>query len=272
MKVTIKPKPDSPNPDWVVIDGNDVSFDIQKTQDIEPNKGRITIYNLAEKLRNKLQLKDDSSIVLEAGYKQTIAEIFSGNIIHAVSDIQGPDIVTSIDAAEGHKAYRKSYVAKSYGAGTPFKTVIEEIVKTFEGYKVTPSITKVISSIGKSVPNGLTIDGPSARVLNDVLQPLGYAFSIQKGEVQIIAVGGASDAPIVNLTYQTGLVGVPQLGEKKDKATITFQSFIQPELVPNRKVFVDWIESKGNFVCQTVTHKGSNYDNQFYSTVEAFLP
>ncbi len=270
--VTIKPNPTSPKPDWVVIDGNDVSFDVEKTNEQEPNKGRITIYNLGEKLRNKLQLKDDSTIVVEAGYKQTIAEIFSGNISHTISDIQGPDIVTSIDAAEGHKAYRKAYVAKNYGAGTKLKTVIEDIVKTFDGFKVTPAITKVISSIGKTVPNALTLDGPSARILNDVLSPLGFAFNIQKGEIQIVGYGTASDKPEVNLTYRTGLVGVPQLGEKKKKATITFQSFIQAELEPNRKVAIDWIESKGSFVCQTVKHKGSNYDNEFYSTVEAFLP
>jgi hypothetical protein len=277
VKVTIKPKPESQTPDWVVIDGFDISFDIKKTAEPEPNKGRIAIYNMPERLRNKLQLEDDSTIVLEAGYKSNASVLFTGNITRAISDIQGPDIVTNIDAGEGHKAYRKSYVAKSYGEGTPLKTVIEDIVNTFDGFKVTPAITSVLANIGKTIPNALTLDGRSAKILNEVLAPLGYGYSIQNGTIQITQSLGASDEPPVNLTYATGLVGAPQLGEQKGtggakKSTITFQSFIQPDLRPGRRVFVDWIERKGNFVCETVTHKGSNYDNEFYSTVEAFLP
>ncbi len=274
VRVTIKPLATSAKPDWIVVDGHDVAFDVEKNQEIEPNKGRVTIYNLEKKLRDRLQLKDDATVTIEAGYKDTMGVIFTGNITHVLSDIQGPDIITQIDAGESHKAYRGSYHAKSYGAGTPYKTVIEDIVKTFEGFKVTPAITNVISNIGKTVPNALTLDGKSANLLNSVLGPLGLAFSMQQGELQIVEKGKASDLPTVNLTYSSGLVNVPQIGEKKPpaKATISFQSFIQPELIPLRKVFVDWVESKGEFVCVTVKHKGSNFDNEFYSTVEAFLP
>ena len=84
--------------------------------------------------------------------------------------------------------------------------------------------------------------------------------------------GGASDDPIIKLDYSSGLVDVPQLGEKKDKGTIVFKALIQPELIPGRKVFVDWLLDRGEFVCDSVKHKGSNYDNEFYSVVQAFLP
>jgi hypothetical protein len=172
----------SANGETTSIDGFDISFDVDKNLEPEPNKAKIKIYNLPEDFRNKLQLKDDSKITLEAGYRQTVAAIFEGNLTHALSGIEGPDWVTQITAEEGVKAYRSSYVAKSYGAGTPFKSVVEDIVKTFEGFKITPAITATLSSIGKSFPNGLTLDGQSAKVLNDILRGVGLGFSIQNGQ------------------------------------------------------------------------------------------
>lgn len=268
VRVHVKPK----SADGFTVDAHDIAFDVEKTQEPEPNKAKVTLYNLEAAVRHKLQLKDDAEIEIEAGYVDTVATIFKGNITYAISELQGPDIVTSIEAEEGNKAYRSSFVAKSYGPGTPFKTVVKDIVKSFDGMGVTNEITKILDGIGDSFPNGLTIDGQSAKVLNDVLRGAGLAFSIQKGQIQIVKVGGASDEPAIALGYSSGLVGVPRLGEKKEQATITFQSFIQAGLVPRRKVQLDWIDDQGEFVCQKVTHKGSNFDNEFYSTVEAFLP
>lgn len=258
-----------PNEEGFKVDGHDIAFAIEKTSEPEPNKGNIVIYNLEARLRNRLQLKDDAVVTLKAGYLTTAATIFRGNITHVNSGQQGEDIVTTIEAGEGHKPYRSSFVAKTYGKGTPFKTVVQDIVKTFEGFKVTPSITRIISSIGDSFPAGITLDGPSAKVLTDVLRGTGLAWSIQNGEIQLIETGGASDQPLILLTYETGLVDLPKIGEKKDKATIEFKSFIQPGLFPGRKVSVNWIEGKGEFTCQKVQHKGSNFDDEFYSTVEA---
>lgn len=256
-------------------EGFDLSFDIEKNLQTTPNKAKFTIYNLPDDVRAKLQLKDDDAIEFEAGYKTTSAVVFRGNVTHAIHYLDGADWVSVIEAGEGHKAYRKSYVAKSYGAGTPFKTVVEDIVKTFEGFKVTPAITKAISAVGKTFPDGLTIDGKSADVLNQVLKQGGLEFSIQGNEIQMVKEDTqASDAPAINLDYTSGLVGVPQIGEKEGKPTVTFDSLIQPGLVPGRKVFVGvdgvrYLELK----CKTVKIVGDNgFGNDFYCKVEAELP
>lgn len=269
-RLTIKPK----QGDSFKIEGFDFAFDVEKNTKPEPNKAEFTVFNLPDDVRAKLQLKDDAEIEFEAGYKTTAALVFKGNISHAIHYIDGPDMVTKIEAGEGHKAFRSSYVAKTYGAGTPFKTVVNDIVKTFEGFKVTPAITKVLSNIGKSFPDGITIDGKSARVLNDVLKGVGYEFSIQNNEIQILAQGvGASDAPAVKLDYTSGLVGIPQLGEKQGTPTLSFQSLVQPGLVPGRKVLVDWEGNGGKqVVVQEVKIKGSNFDTEYYSVCESRVP
>ncbi len=256
-----------------VIEGFDVSFDIEKNLEQEPNKGKFKFYNLPEEFRNKLQLKDTDKIVFEAGYKDTVASIFEGNVTHVLSGIEGPDWVTNMEAEEGGKSYRQASVSKSYGEGTPFKTVVDDIVKTFDGLKVSPTVTAAIANIGKTFPNGLTIDGSSARVLNSILQGVGLTFSIQNGQMQILKFGGASDQPIVELDYSSGLVNIPQLGEKKDKATISFQCFTNPQIVPGRKVLLKQPKSaRGTYVCQVVKIKGSTFDTEFYDTIEAFIP
>lgn len=256
-------------------DGFDLSFDIEKNLQTTPNKAKFTIYNLPDDVRAKLQLKDDDAIEFEAGYKTTSAVVFRGNVTHVIHYLDGADWVSVIEAGEGHKAYRKSYVAKSYGAGTPFKTVVEDIVKTFEGFKVTPAITKAISAVSKTFPDGMTIDGKSADVLNKVLKQGGLEFSIQGNEIQMVKEDTrASDAPAIRLDYTSGLVGVPQLGEKEGKPTISFDSLIQPGLVPGRKVEIDWEGGKPKtVVCTVVKIVGDNgFGNDFYSKVEASLP
>lgn len=256
----------------IIIDGFDMSFEIEKTREVQPNKAKFQIFNLPERIRNKMQLTDKDKIEFEAGYKLTASRVFIGDATHALSGTQGPDWVTTIEAQEGIKAYRSSYVAKSYGPGTPYKTIIEDVVKSFGVYKVTPQITKIISSLGKAAPNGLTVDGPSAKVLNDVLGGLGLAYSIQNDQIQILATSvGTSDLPAVKLGYDSGLVGIPQLGEKTEKATLSFQSLLQPELVPGRKVLLTTQGVKGTFVCDNVKHKGDNFGKEFYSHCQAFL-
>ena len=256
-------------------DGFDISFEIDKTLQSEPNKGRITVFNLPEDLRAKLQPTDEDIFELEAGYKTTSALIFKGDHAHVTHRLNGGDWETAIEAGEGMKAYRKSYAAKSFGAGTPFKTVVEYVVKTFEGFKVTPAITRTLSNIGKSFPNGLTIDGQSAKVLNEILKQGGLEFSIQNGEIQMVKTDTqASDAPPIKLDYSSGLVDVPQSGEKAGKPVITFQSLIQPGLVPGRKVKLD-VKGDGflkEVKCVDVKIRGSNFDTEFYCYVDGEVP
>ncbi len=270
-RATIVPQ-DNPT-DIVLLDGFDVSFDIEKTREQEPNKGKFTFYNLPESLRKRLQLKDTSKITFEAGYKDNTFVLFEGNLTHAMSGLQGGDWVTNLEAGEGHKVYRKSVVSKTFGKGTPFKTVVEYVVKSFEGMKITPQITSTIADITKSFPSGLTIDGPSARVLNEVLRGVGLAFSIQNGKLEINGSEGSTNDQPITLDYSSGLVNIPQLGEKKDKATINFQCFIRAGMVPFRKVvLLEPASVKGTYVCDSVKPKGSNFDNEYYDHVEAFIP
>lgn len=258
--------------DQIQIEGFDMSFDIEKNLEPDPNKGKFTLYNLPEKVRAKLQLKDTAKIKFEAGYKTTAAVVFEGTLTHAISYISGADWVTDIESGEGSKAYRSSYVSKSYGKGTPYKTIIQDVVKTFDGYKVTPQITKLLASLGDAAPNGLVIDGPSAKVLNSMLRGFGMSFSIQRGQIQILQNGGASDLPAVKLGYDSGLVDIPQLGEKKDKATVTFKSLLQPELFPGRRVIIASPGLNGTFIVADTKHKGANFGQEFYSVCQAALP
>lgn len=274
VRVRVTPDPQNAPGEVVLVDGFDVDFDVEKTSEREPNKGKIVVYNLPEDVRSRLQLKDDSRVVLEAGYRLgTVATIFEGNSKHAPSAQTDVDWVTTIEALEASKAYRNSFAAKSFGPGTPFKTVVEYVVQTFEGFKITPAITRTLASVGDAFPNGITIDGPSAKVLSDVLRGAGLAFSIQNNEIQLLREGAANDQPAVSLDYSSGLVGTPQAGTKQDKGMVQFESFLDPRIFPGRRVtLLEPRSFKGTYVAQTVKHKGSTSGGDFITTTEAFVP
>jgi uncharacterized protein YggU (UPF0235/DUF167 family) len=268
VRVTVTPEAGKPT----IINTFDVAFEVEKTIEQEPNKGKVTIYNLPEDLRSRFQ-SEKSVVTLEAGYKKTVAQIFKAEIRVTASKIVEADWETTIELREHDKAYRQSVVAKSFGAGTPLKVVVNAITKSFTGLKVSAQATKLLASVADTLPAGLTIDGPSAKVLNDVLRGAGLAWSVQNGEIQILASGKASDAPPILLDYSSGLIGVPEPAEsKEDKKFLKLTSLLQPDLVPGRRVRVDSPLVRGDYVCQKVTHKGSTFDNEYYSHAEAVVP
>ncbi len=242
--------------------GHRVKFHVEQTPGSTPNKGKVEIYNLT---RDSAALADQpgSQVRLIAGYIGTSEVIYVGDISakNSKTELEGVDLVTRMECADGIDNYQKKFVEKSYKEGTPFKQILTELAQTLSSLGA-PNILGVPED---SVVSGLTLSGQSYKSMDELTGKLGLSWSIQDGVVQVVKEGGSTKDQAVLLSSSTGLVGIPK---RKDNG-IEITSLLQPRIRPGRQIELDSRLIKGRYIAGKVTHQGDNFGSEFYTIIEA---
>lgn len=276
------------------IEGLRVKFKVTKTSESNPNTAELDIYNLSETTRSLFQAKD-SRVELQVGYKGipatgiisqfgigaqgNVETVFIGNVSKAVpkndksfsdskkqkhrfsqSVIQGVDIVTKVQLADGANRYRNARLTKGFPPNITLDQVLDELTSNLGFAK----------GDRQGVPerryaNGLTVSGLVRDHLNVLMKGNELEWSIQDETLQVIPKNGATSETEILLKPTTGLVGSPQ---KTDKG-LEFTSLLQPQLRPGRRVQIESAFVKGVFVVKKVTHDGDSHEGSFLSKCEA---
>lgn len=241
-----------------------IVFRVKKSLDKEPNTARISIYNLAERTRAKLQ-GDGHRVILEAGYPETIATIFVGDTTRILHKQEGADWVTEIEAQDGRRAYAHSRASVSFSGGTRHSTVIRELV-TRLGLPLAGALPELTGAF----VHGFSWVGPAARALDDVLRGVGLEWSIQNNRVQILRPDAVTQA-VVELGPDTGLVGAPEFGssEKGKAPPVVTRALLSGRIVPGGKVKLNSNAFKGGFRVLAVDHDGDTSGGAWYTRFEA---
>ena len=249
--------------------GLDVAFSVDQTAGSEPNRAEILVYNLSEDSRR--MVSDAGAVVrLRAGYPSTIALLFQGDIDEASSEREGPDVVTRIVGADGGAAIRRTVVSVARAEDTPVDTVIGDILAALGLDRGS------VATVSGTFKQGLSVVGKAADLLDEVCASQGQRWSVQDGAVQIHPAGSATPAPVIVLSPESGLVGVPRrqvdraAGDAVVRRGVQLRSLLQPEIRPGRRIRVvsDWVP--GDFVVEKVRHVGSVFGPDFYSEIEAY--
>lgn len=263
-----------------VFDDYDIEFVIDKELRAEPNDAKIKIYNLSESLVSELQ-KSAIELELSAGYPRTTTRIFKGSVRFVNPQHLGADFVVQIEAGESEAAIRSARINQTYSEGTSLEKVVKDLVATFDGVSVGN-----IDEIGLfqfSVKNALTLNGPSADALAQQLKSRGFGYTINQDRFVFVKLGQPTEHTAVVLDETSGLIGSPEMGEKKaaksDKDTtaeekprryMKIRSLLNGLIEPGRAIRLETDGQQGTFVCEKVIHQGSNFDNDFYTDTEAF--
>jgi hypothetical protein len=157
-----------------LVEGLRVKFTVKKTAKPEPNVGDVTIYNLNEDSRRALKHKGEQ-VSIEAGYPDTIAQIFSGNASFIDHSHEGADWLTKAQLGDGERAFRWATKSESFKPGTPISYVCQQLAKA-TGLDVTDA-TKVLGGLTGQFAQGFAVSG---RVLPELTALLkGQAMSSQ---------------------------------------------------------------------------------------------
>jgi len=241
-------------------------FDIKKDSSSEANEAKISIYNLASSSWGILEnTKSKLSCILEIGYKEEgLKIIFKGDITKASRIRQGADIITNIEAKDGHVELTEAKLDKSYAAGVDEKKVIIDLLNTIKaaGNVTLGSLSNLQSIVSK---NGLNISGISKDFLDKLIKKQGLEWSIQDNVIQVLESKGYTEEEAIILNKNTGLIGN---AVKREKG-IEFTALIQEGLKPGRLVSIESFDISGDFRIRKAKIKGDNYGNDWYAKCEA---
>jgi hypothetical protein len=245
-------------------------FKVEKTRVKHPNSASLVMYNLNETHRKSFV--KGQPLVIEAGYVGSTSLLFKGEITKAFSNREGVDWITTVESGDG-AAINTARLSKSYNPGTTYKKVIDDLVKTLKvgtgNLTTAAAIRKQLTDFAK----GFSTSGPVQDALDKVVGSMGLQWSVQDGQLQILAPNDATMEPVVVLNSSTGLIGTPEMGEAKGqkKSTVSFRSLLQGSIRPGRRVQLESSAVKGIFICDRVTHDGDSYGQDWYTDCEALL-
>lgn len=252
------------------ITGLRIVFDIEKSLKPDPNPCTITIYNLTTDTRTRVTAKP-RQIRIEAGYKDQIETLFLGDLQQSSTKREGADLATKILVADGDRAYQFARVTpRALSSGTSAHAQIGEIAGSM-GLSIPRSVDDARAFVTTIAASGATMQGPARNEMTRVLQPLGYSWSIQNGQLQILKDGeGRADAALL-VSADTGMIDSPELGSpgaKGEAPKLTVKHLLLPAAIPGRKIFVDAEFTRGTFLIEKVKHSGDTDGDDWTTTME----
>ena len=253
-----------------------MTFQIERTLEKFPNNAQIEIYNLGRENRSRIEEKR-TAILINAGYGDTLKNLFAGDIAQIVTKRSGPDIVTSIEAGDGEVSYNNTKLDISFKPGTTMGQVFDAIRSSFG---LSEGTVKGLNE-SDQFQQGLTLSGSVRDHMNYIARRQNLEWSIQNNQLQILPVDTATDEEVVLLNASTGLVGTPfktkvvnqSILKKKDgqitDSGIACVSLLNAEIKPGRRIKIESEFITGVFRVHKVKHNGDTHGQQWYSEIEA---
>lgn len=228
----------------------DLEFDIMRSAKREPNTAEVSIFGLSRSSRSRIEGADPRRLVVRAGYRAqegALPVLFVGDAPKAVTRLEKPEIVTTIQARDFGRAYQRARVNQSWSAGTSVTVVLKALVAAMgvgEGNLQEFEQAYALRNNAANFPDGFTASGPVRTALNSIIRGAGLRWSIQNNALQIMRRRTPLQTQAVSLSPASGLIGSP---EKDEKGMVSAVALIQPGLDPGRRVFLDSREITGEF-------------------------
>lgn len=273
-----------------------VNFKCVKTNEGTPNSAVIDLYNLSEATRNLMAARN-TVIKLTVGYlglteqgqpNQLISGnpglgiVFIGNAVKVKhvkkktglqntspikTKLENTDLVTTVDVGDGDNQYRNAYLDKGYPANTQLQTVLNDLAASM-GLNLGP----IVDIPSYAYQQGFAVTGLSRDQLDQITNNFDLEWSIQNQSVQIISKTGTAKVSTIVVNSQTGLIRVPN----PTNFGVEFTTLCDHRLLPGRPVEITSKYLSGgtpqSYKIRKVTHRGSNWDGDFVSEVQATVP
>ncbi len=210
-----------------------VEFDITRNTLTSANVCSIRIYNLSQNHRNQIRFNimdtgDYRPVVLQAGYGQNLATIFTGSITQAWSVREGVNFITTIESFDGGYAFNNGITNTTFPSGTSQKGVITNLVSSL------PNVQ--LGAVG-SYPGTLGRDNSVSGNTMDVLRDLtGGGVFIDNGYVNCLGDNECLPANGISvIDSSSGLIGTPV----REQTIVTFDMIFEPRLAVGQLILLN---------------------------------
>lgn len=264
-----------------IIDSNDnatefqnirMTFRVLKTESSEANRSEISLYNLSGSTRAQLE-QVGSRVLVQAGYRLTGLKVLAvGDVLRVSSQLYPPNRVTTVVLGDGAKALRDTSVSVSFGAGTPAKTMFQELSKLLQVDGVDLNL-----DLEDSFKHGWSYVGDIRGAIDGLAKRFGFTWSIQNNTLQATAYREPTRREAVLLSPSSGLIGSPypkddtgqDLTDSRETGRMVVTSLMNPALVPGDPVA---IEAEGlpraSYRVTQVEHSGDTHATNWTSRLE----
>jgi hypothetical protein len=285
-----------------LIDNLRVTFDISKSLEQFPNTATFDVYNLSFNSRKQLEetVRDvakeprDRGIIVpslqfQAGYRDNIKNIFTGNITSLTTRKEGPDIVTTFEAGDGIAPFKDTKLDISFKPGATAAEIVNEIL-------ISMGLTNgaiVGFNPADQYLQGLTLTGSAKDHLTKVLKKQGLEWSIQDNQVQILKPRETTPDTALILNRASGLIGTPfrtqylsngptdTKSSKDFAAGVHATALLNPDIRPGRVILLSNSISVSSTSIKTsktiydlfrvvkLRHYGDTHGNPWYTDIIA---
>lgn len=246
-----------------------VTFMVEKNLERKNNKGKVQIYNLAERTRAIFQRKP-ANLILQAGYESGIAQIYRGDVFYASNENPAPDWVTTVECGTGvnFTTYARSFVSMKAKADP---VAMAKKLASEAGLGIA-NLDQAKDFFGK-IQSGMVLEGPTLAQIEKLAKVGGGTTrpTIQDDQLVFLRDQDALQASAIVLSPETGMIGSPEFGapeKKRQPPTITVHSVLSADLKPGGLVKVISKTGTGVYKIQRVVHKGDTHGNDWMSTIE----
>lgn len=208
-----------------------IDFQIGKTLLGYPARGRISVFNLSEENQQKITQRY-TTVELYGGYVGAEALLFRGNITNYSKDRLGATSAFTMLVKSSTTAWEESAFTKTYRAGTPAATIINEVAASFKGVIVGQILTD-----DNWAPNvsDVTLMGSSRRIMDQLARDYNFDWNIVEGEVIATPRNKALlDKPTYIISERTGLIGSPVITDMG----VDLRILLNPAIMLGRQVEV----------------------------------
>lgn len=264
--------------DWQVnVDGHvvdkpiRVQLHVKKSSEKEPNTCDLIITNLSAETRQAMKAKG-MKVVVEAGYKNTRAVVFSGVSRICDHKHERADWTTKIQCGDGEQAYQFTRFSKSFDAGASVKDVITDVAN---GLAVNlGNLSTMLNQTQLPIQSfgpGFAVHGNAFQIFDRLIKSVGLTWSLQQGALLVAEKNKPPIQEVVVLSAKTGLLGSPEHSpptQSKKYTSLIVKSFMNAKIRPGVTLRMDSLAVKGDFVPIKVEHIGDSDGDQWTTHAE----
>lgn len=180
-----------------------ISFSLEKAEVQSPNTAKISLWNLSPAHLAALNQKD-CIVTLKAGYGASMPLVFVGTVTNVETQADGADTRTDVEALDGRKELRDTYVTLSYLSSISSK----DIIQTVAGQMGLAVVFSEQASFA-DIPD-YSFVGPGKEALDRICGTNKLVWSIQNGILQVRGPNEPINTRAFLLSPKTGLVDIPK--------------------------------------------------------------
>lgn len=195
-----------------------------------PKTANIRVYNVAPETAARIR-KEFTQVLLQAGYVGNAGTIFAGQIRQVrIGRENATDTFIDILAADGDLAYLQAQLNTTLAAGHTPQDLRNACLKAMAPYGVTAGELADLPSI--RAPRGRALYGLAREYLRELADTYGMSWQVSLGQLHMVAIDQPLKGAAIELTSDSGLVGLPQ----QTLDGIMVKCLINPQIKAGRQI------------------------------------